>query len=49
LGQDRKCRSCSIPLSAYNDDDTCAKCLVNPTDVKKVLKDLKGLANGKFE
>ena len=49
LGKDRKCKSCGIPLSAYNDQDTCSECLVNPVDVKKALKDLKGLANGKSE
>jgi hypothetical protein len=49
LGKDRKCKSCGITLSAYNDQDTCHDCLVNPAEVKKALKDLKGFANGKFE
>ena len=49
IGKDRKCKSCSIPLSAYNDQDLCAECLINPTDVKKALKDLKGFINGKSE
>jgi hypothetical protein len=38
-----------VPLSAYNDDDLCAECTVNPIDVKKALKEIKGFANGKSE
>jgi hypothetical protein len=38
-----------MPLSAYNDQDLCAECLVNPLEVKKALKELKGFANGKSE
>lgn len=49
LKKSRLCKSCSIPLSAYNDDDLCSECLVNPFDVKKALKDIKGFANGKPE
>jgi hypothetical protein len=45
--KDRKCKSCSIPLSIYNDDQLCQNCLVNPTDVNKAIKDIKGLSNGK--
>jgi hypothetical protein len=36
-----------VPLSAYNDDDLCGQCIVNPVDVKKMLKEIKGFANGK--
>jgi hypothetical protein len=43
----RNCKSCDVPLSAYNDDELCGQCLVNPIDVKKMLKEIKGLANGK--
>lgn len=49
LGQDRKCRSCGIPLSAYNDQELCADCPIDPVDLKKALKDLKGFASGKSE
>jgi hypothetical protein len=45
----RKCKSCDVPLSAYNDEDLCAECIVNPIDVKKALKEIKGFANGKSE
>lgn len=43
----RKCKSCGITLSIYNDEPTCQNCSVNPSDVLKALKDLKGIANGK--
>lgn len=46
-GKDRKCKSCSKTLSAYNDDTLCSECLINPTEVGKALKDLKGLINGR--
>jgi hypothetical protein len=49
LGQDRKCKSCGIILSAYNDEEICHECLINPSDVKKALRDLRGLAHGKPE
>ena len=48
-GKDRKCKSCSMPLSAYNDDILCQSCLVSPLDVAKALKEIKGFGNGKFE
>lgn len=31
----------------YNDESLCDKCLVNPGDVNKALKEIKGIANGK--
>ena len=46
-GKDRKCKHCGSQLSIYNDDELCTKCEVNPKDVLNVLKDIKGLANGK--
>lgn len=46
-GKVRKCKSCESNLSAYNDDPLCIKCSVNPVDVSKALKEIKGLMNGK--
>jgi hypothetical protein len=43
----RYCRSCSKQLSAYNDSTICDTCSSDPTDVSKVLKEIKGLMNGK--
>lgn len=43
----RQCKSCGVSLSAYNDEELCAECVVNPADVKKALKEIKGFANGK--
>lgn len=43
----RLCRSCGTKLSAYNDEDLCQKCFVNPADVKKALKDIRGIINEK--
>lgn len=42
-GKDRKCKSCGDNLSIYNDEPLCMKCVVNPTDVNKTLKQIKGL------
>lgn len=47
VGKERKCKSCNIPLSVYNDEDLCSECSVNPLDVKKALREIKGFANGK--
>lgn len=47
IGKDRKCKSCGVNLSIYNDDVLCKACSVNPAEVIKAMKDLKGLANGK--
>jgi hypothetical protein len=41
----RKCKSCGEPLSAYNDDALCSACVVNPSEVSKALKEIKGLTN----
>jgi hypothetical protein len=49
IGKDRRCTSCNSLLSAYNDDVLCSECNVNPIDVKKALKDIRKLANGKSE
>jgi hypothetical protein len=44
-GKVRKCKSCDRNLSIYNDDTLCQKCLVNPTEVSRALKEMKGMAN----
>jgi hypothetical protein len=36
-----------MPLSIYNDDSLCQYCQVNPGEVAKILKQIKGLMNGK--
>ena len=47
LNKIRKCKSCGQSLSIYNDDELCSACQVNPSEVTKALKDIKGIANGK--
>ena len=46
-GKNRNCKSCGEKLSIYNDDVLCGKCNVNPNDVAKALKKIKGIANEK--
>lgn len=46
-GKVRVCKSCSSPLSIYNDDTICSSCSVNPEAVIKAIKDIKGKTNGK--
>jgi hypothetical protein len=43
FNQDRKCKSCGSLLSAYNDGPVCFACSVNPSDVTKALKEIKGM------
>lgn len=45
----RKCKGCGTLLSVYNDDSTCQACSSNPEDVAKILREIKGIANGKIE
>lgn len=47
VGKDRRCKVCTKVLSIYNDDSTCLECDVNPSDVSKALKEIRGIANGK--
>lgn len=42
--KERKCKSCGSKLSAYNDDQICFSCIVNPNFVKKMLKEIKELS-----
>lgn len=46
-GKTRLCKSCGGHLSAYNDEPLCQHCLVNPDEVKKALRKIKGASNGK--
>ena len=43
----RFCKSCQIPLSIYNDSIICQSCTINPQDVAKAIKEIKGMANDK--
>jgi hypothetical protein len=45
-GKNRTCKECGDKLSIYNDEPLCTKCSINPNDVKKVIKQIKGLSNG---
>lgn len=47
VGKNRRCRSCDQDLSIYNDEYLCNNCMVDPKEVNKALKDMKGIANGK--
>ena len=46
-GKTRLCKSCSLPLSIYNDEAICSSCAVNPDAVSKAIKEIKGKTNGK--
>lgn len=43
----RKCKACGTRLSAYNDDSLCTSCIVNPLEVNKALREIRGMASGK--
>lgn len=42
MGKERKCKSCESNLSIYNDELLCIKCNINPSEVAKALKQIKG-------
>ncbi len=46
-GKTRLCKSCSMPLSIYNDFAVCSSCSVNPDAVNKAIKKIKDKTNGK--
>jgi len=46
-GKTRLCKSCSSPLSIYNDETICSSCAINPDAVTKAIKEIKGKINGK--
>lgn len=41
-GKNRKCKNCDKLLSIYNDESLCVECNINPKDVGKILKQIKG-------
>jgi hypothetical protein len=45
MSKKRKCKSCGGPVSAYNDDPLCGACTVNPSEVTRALKEIRGLGN----
>lgn len=47
IGKKRYCKSCGSQLSAYNDEPICTSCVINPSDVSKALREIKGIADGK--
>ena len=47
MGKKRYCRYCARPLSAYNDDAICQTCVIDPKEVSRALKEIKGIAKGK--
>jgi hypothetical protein len=47
--KDRRCKICDGVLSIYNDEKTCDTCLVDPKQMNKILRQIKGMANGKIE
>lgn len=46
-GKIRLCKSCSMPLSIYNDFAVCSSCSVNPEAVVKAIKKIKDKTDGK--
>ena len=46
-GKIRLCKSCSMPLSIYNDHQICNTCSINPDAVSKAIKTIKDKTNGK--
>ena len=43
----RACKSCNRKLSVYNDQNICETCEADPSEVSKILREIKGLMNGK--
>jgi hypothetical protein len=43
----RSCSSCGSKLSAYNDEKLCQACLIDPKEVSKAIKRIRGYSNGK--
>jgi hypothetical protein len=49
MGKTKSCKSCNLPLSVYNDEELCSQCLTNPKEISRILREIKGFANGKNE
>jgi hypothetical protein len=47
MSKPKQCKACHKPLSVYNDESLCASCIVDPKEVSRTLREMKGLANGK--
>jgi ribosomal protein S14 len=45
----RLCKSCGTSLSIYNEFTICNTCESNPDELSQILKEIKGIANGKIE
>jgi len=49
IGKTRLCKQCNKQLSIYTEETICQSCEINPTDVDDILKEIKGIINGKTE
>ena len=47
MSKPKPCKACQKPLSVYNDEHLCSSCIVDPKQVSKTLREMKGFANGK--
>ena len=47
VGKERNCKSCGAKLSVYNDEVLCDVCVINPQELNRALRQIKGIANGK--
>jgi hypothetical protein len=43
----KKCNSCGGKLSAYNNEKLCQVCIIDPKEVYKTIKKIRGYSNGK--
>lgn len=43
----RFCKSCGQKISIYNDSTLCQNCIIDPSDVSRALRQIKGISNGK--
>ena len=43
----KKCVNCNEELSIYNEDALCNSCVINPKEVAKILKKIKGMSDDK--
>jgi RecJ-like exonuclease len=48
-GKVRLCKTCGKQLSMYTEEVICQSCDINPDDVRDILKEIKGIINGKIE